>query len=1188
MALPATKATTATTTHAVIQAIESYIQNQNLLGEIAELDELLYDVIDLHKDNELALKRVLQCIHNLLQTNNKYNVKFGAKVFHKLIAVVIAGDNNSNGQHVDSNKCSRQLVASVLICVQLYGRKFPRIDGKFLIRQLWSLCLNSERQPHAAQILVHLFDDFVNNLGEECICSSELHLVIKSLLQSETREYRKSAYFLMRKLADIMQHKERETKLLDTLKCSEPQWTAYVTILENLEEQQSHLVLPTLQTLLPRVVAGNRMPDKDHQDGESKDNWISWLRILYVRLLQDNNILVLRWTLTYFLNNFDVTKLRKANLLTEFLAATNRTQLYNVEGYFLPSLEKEKFMASTEDTEMFLEALVTVHWHSAPLVFWLRNVRLVALYILISKNLLLKLSSQVRTLKNRKLRKIAIDLVFEIFKATIESLTLGEYLVFIETLFNISDDYLHMDLVKSKLQNCKIEGKNFVPLNKRCYDIFTNNYRIEDCIWVYFSWIFHDIFYILKQFPTKLHGWWRFHPLLSLIRAEPSNTIERDLSLDFYSTYYNVNTEIFKKSNLCEVQKHMIQQLKCQTKEEKIFVRDHCTDWFYRANLQRWSQIQTHLKPLNLVERGTIFTFRHLAQLLGKSDTRIEDNDNVLKAFKDRLQKHQTCEEAVMGIVNYAKKHLSDIEAEKLCVDLLENRKSSITQIILFAAKTLSISYIVERILDGDTSTGDARIEDAYKESLDTLAHNDLNLRDKFIESIQKQSKKRRNAIRDSLLFINKQLTEKKPRYFENCKEHRRKIRIARALLGMQDHINWSDEMWNSLMVCNDQLNVSYMYECLVARLLPNFDMLLDRMQLMESMKPSQQVSITSVAHLYCIRNWDIIESKHLQKVVTLLLPLTMGANFQTRLLAQLVIHTFAVKCEQTSIDLPVLETLKTAIESTLGSKLHTFENETRLTLSKVMDYTSKMDNHPQANVILYMTNAPFDEYSKFGMNYQLKNHLDEHRNVLITKKKLSTAALELPIEIDNLNVQRKANPMNNIFNTDETIAMDSQHNEQDLIVVASLIDKLPNLGGLARTCEVLGVKTLILSAKSIVDKSDFTNLSMTAEKSLNIMEVKPGALAAFLIEKQSMGYKIVGAEQTAHSVSFTDFKFPEKCVLLLGHEKHGISVDLIALLDFAVEIPQFGMVRSLNVHVTGSLFIWEYCKQHLTKKSNR
>jgi len=65
---------------------------------------------------------------------------------------------------------------------------------------------------------------------------------------------------------------------------------------------------------------------------------------------------------------------------------------------------------------------------------------------------------------------------------------------------------------------------------------------------------------------------------------------------------------------------------------------------------------------------------------------------------------------SVTGIVNYAAKHLSDAEAEKLFVDMLDNRNSSITQTILNIAKTLSISYIVERILDGNTSTGDARL----------------------------------------------------------------------------------------------------------------------------------------------------------------------------------------------------------------------------------------------------------------------------------------------------------------------------------------------------------------------------------------------------------------------------------------------------------------------------------------------
>ena len=47
-------------------------------------------------------------------------------------------------------------------------------------------------------------------------------------------------------------------------------------------------------------------------------------------------------------------------------------------------------------------------------------------------------------------------------------------------------------------------------------------------------------------------------------------------------------------------------------------------------------------------------------------------------------------------------------------------------------------------------------------------------------------------------------------------------------------------------------------------------------------------------------------------------------------------------------------------------------------------------------------------------------------------------------------------------------------------------------------------------------------------------------------------------------------------------NEREGIPVDLIHHLDQCVEIPQLGLVRSLNVHVSGALMVWEFAKQHL------
>ena len=39
-------------------------------------------------------------------------------------------------------------------------------------------------------------------------------------------------------------------------------------------------------------------------------------------------------------------------------------------------------------------------------------------------------------------------------------------------------------------------------------------------------------------------------------------------------------------------------------------------------------------------------------------------------------------------------------------------------------------------------------------------------------------------------------------------------------------------------------------------------------------------------------------------------------------------------------------------------------------------------------------------------------------------------------------------------------------------------------------------------------------------------------------------------------------------------------------MLDVVLEIPQFGLVRSLNVHVSSSIVIWEFIKQKLNAKN--
>ncbi|KAL1462354.1 hypothetical protein WDU94_014194, partial [Cyamophila willieti] len=156
-----------------------------------------------------------------------------------------------------------------------------------------------------------------------------------------------------------------------------------------------------------------------------------------------------------------------------------------------------------------------------------------------------------------------------------------------------------------------------------------------------------------------------------------------------------------------------------------------------------------------------------------------------------------------------------------------------------------------------------------------------------------------------------------------------------------------------------------------------------------------------------------------------------------------------------------------------------------------------------------------------------------------------------------------------------------SPSSSSELIIVTSLIDKIPNIGGLSRSCEVFGA-SLVVDNLELLKDPDFKALSMTSEKHVNIIEVKKYNLKQYLKHMRSEeGYQLIGAEQTNNSVKLQDFKYPKKTILVLGNEKEGIVSDILVLLDFYVEIPQLGVLRSLNVHVTGALFIWEYVKQH-------
>ncbi|MDB5165899.1 MAG: hypothetical protein JWM00_789 [Candidatus Saccharibacteria bacterium] len=156
-----------------------------------------------------------------------------------------------------------------------------------------------------------------------------------------------------------------------------------------------------------------------------------------------------------------------------------------------------------------------------------------------------------------------------------------------------------------------------------------------------------------------------------------------------------------------------------------------------------------------------------------------------------------------------------------------------------------------------------------------------------------------------------------------------------------------------------------------------------------------------------------------------------------------------------------------------------------------------------------------------------------------------------------------------------------------EIIVVAHNIRSTHNVGSIFRTCEGFGVTKLILSGYTPYPSlSADLRLPHIAEKLTQ--QIHKTALDAETMvpfeyhempELQSLkdqGYKIVALEQDERSINLRDYQPPEKIVLLLGEEVHGIEASLLAQCDEIVEIPMVGQKESFNVSVAAGIALYQ------------
>lgn len=82
------------------------------------------------------------------------------------------------------------------------------------------------------------------------------------------------------------------------------------------------------------------------------------------------------------------------------------------------------------------------------------------------------------------------------------------------------------------------------------------------------------------------------------------------------------------------------------------------------------------------------------------------------------------------------------------------------------------------------------------------------------------------------------------------------------------------------------------------------------------------------------------------------------------------------------------------------------------------------------------------------------------------------------------------------------------------------------------------------------------------------------------LKELKTQGYQIVACEQSRQSINFTQAKYKKPVALVLGSESDGVGDNILRLCDMIVEIPMYGINRSLNVLVAASVISYSIIHQ--------
>lgn len=140
-------------------------------------------------------------------------------------------------------------------------------------------------------------------------------------------------------------------------------------------------------------------------------------------------------------------------------------------------------------------------------------------------------------------------------------------------------------------------------------------------------------------------------------------------------------------------------------------------------------------------------------------------------------------------------------------------------------------------------------------------------------------------------------------------------------------------------------------------------------------------------------------------------------------------------------------------------------------------------------------------------------------------------------------------------------------------IILLNGLTSPENVGSIVRSSAAFGIKSMIVDEQTCspflrrcIRVSMGNIFSMKTHHTKNVR----GDLKAL----KELGYTILTTANVPGSINLTTYSFPEKCILIIGSEGHGVSQDILDSSDHVLRISIDSQVAHLNASNAAAIFL--------------